>query len=422
MKKVLLTILGVLLFIPNVLFADMGAPGIEEYKASINNKNGAVVYESDYDEKTSKDVYKATKETIPYGKTVKVEMEENGYADIENYGYVKLSDIEPIQKNYALKDSEWKSKVDGIILKKVELRNGPANGYSKVGVTLEPGTNVKVREYKESDGFYSWVYIEYNGKKGYIDSYQGTVTLGKDKAYFMTFSDTDFNDATTGKKIGTVKANTVISGTYYTLDSWSKAYYFEKDNIKGTISSFDLAQRAETIEGTLRRDVKVYEKINAENLDSEKVITTLKKGTYIKSNIHFSFNAWGYLYYENGNTKGWIDNSDITPDDGSEYSDNDTRYGYPIDYKINEDGEEVIDNSNIEESNTLDVETNTNEPNTDDTNESVPVSPSTLEDDDVTSAPKNTNLYLYIAGAIILFLLAVVIILLVNRKSGKEIK
>ena len=81
----------------------------ESLRHSIINKNGAVIYDSDYDEKTGEDVYKATKKTVPYGKTVTVEMEEDGYADLEEYGCVKMSDIEPIQKNYTLKDKEWDS-------------------------------------------------------------------------------------------------------------------------------------------------------------------------------------------------------------------------------------------------------------------------------------------------------------------------
>ena len=91
MKKIVLLILGVLLFIPIMVFADMGAPGIETYSASIINKDGAIIYDRDYDEEAEKVVYIDTNKKVEYGKTVEIIEEEDGYALIE-VGYLKLTD------------------------------------------------------------------------------------------------------------------------------------------------------------------------------------------------------------------------------------------------------------------------------------------------------------------------------------------
>ena len=69
MKKIMMLILGVLLFIPAIALADMGAPGVREYKVTPKSEEGAGIYRITY-EGDKATVEKAG--TVPYGKEISI--------------------------------------------------------------------------------------------------------------------------------------------------------------------------------------------------------------------------------------------------------------------------------------------------------------------------------------------------------------
>ena len=205
MKKIILLIIGVLIIVPSIVFADMGAPATDSYKATVTNPDGA------------KD--ENGKVILKYGETITVDYEQDGMAYFKD-GEVSVKDITAIEKNYTLKDKEWTKSDVGIVLKKIELKKGPAAAYEGTGITIEPYTTVTIRT-QILEGGSSWVYVEYNGKKGFVDSLGGTITVGEGDAMLVAYTDTDILDPVTDKKIGTLKANSVIVGKYHYLDMWS---------------------------------------------------------------------------------------------------------------------------------------------------------------------------------------------------------
>ncbi len=147
MKKIINLLLGVVLFIPIFVFADMGSPIIEEYEVVVNKSGGVYAYIND-DNK-----YIKTDKIIPYGTKTEVsdfESEEDGYVSIDydeetdTTYYVKLSDTELVDKNYKVDMSKLSSKEKGIVLKDVVIRKGPANAYESVG-TIKAGTTLDIR-------------------------------------------------------------------------------------------------------------------------------------------------------------------------------------------------------------------------------------------------------------------------------------
>ena len=296
MKKYLLVILSVLLFVPSIIFADMGAPAIEPYKATITNKDGAVLYDKKADDK-----YEATNKILKYGETVEITFDDEEYAETNYTNYIKQSDITMIEKNYTMKDSEWGKAYNALVLKELVVRTGPANGYDKTGLTLKPGTIVSIRE-GVFEGGSVWAYVNYNGQTGFIDTYNATITLGGRIETRVVMTDTKIKDASTGNEIGTLTAGTELYGKIYNVDAWSHSYYIETKDVKGIVEKFHLATKGKeiTVNYSGKKDLNVYSSGSVEST----VIGKIKPGTTFKTNIYSDEIMFGAFYYDDGTTKG----------------------------------------------------------------------------------------------------------------------
>ena len=401
MKKVLVLIIGLVLFIPSIIFADMGSPGIEEYKATISNKDGATIYEElDFGE------YGITNKKVEYGKTVAITFDDGEYAQVDFDYYIKLSDITLIDKNYKFVDSKWDKASTQIVLKDQEIRKGPANGYDSTGVKIPAGTKVKVRAYLEEMS--TWYYVDYNGTKGYIDSYKAKLTTLEASKNFKAYTDIDLVDPVTSKVIRTIKTNTIVSGTYYLLDQWSRSIYLYTENYKGIVPNYGLAIKEETREYTATKDLKVYEKVDLDNQKGVKEIATIKKGTKFTSAYFESYYMDYIIYYEKGNTKGWIYDIPIIKEDEEGF----TQEIHGVDWPIDDEESEVV---------IPDEEEKVEEPIVVDSNEEEEVEEPTPSDAITTEEKKkNDMLYLYIIGALIVCLVAIITIMLINKRKKQD--
>lgn len=379
MKKIILVILSVLLFIPSIIFADMGAPALDPYKATVTNKNGAVLYD-----KLSGDKYEPTGKILKYGDTVEITFDDEEYAEVNFSNYIKQSDISIIEKNYTMKDSDWGKAFNSVVLKEIDVRKGPANAYDKTGLTLKPGTIVSIRE-AVFEGGSIWAYVEYNGQKGFIETYGATVTLGGRIGTLVVMNDTTITDAATGEELGTLTVGTELYGKIYNLDAWHRAFYIETKDFKGIVSQYDLADKGKeiSVEYTGKNDLNVYSSGSEEST----VIGKIKSGTKFKTSIYSDNVMFGVYYYDDGTTKGWIipgsDNAEfmkVTGKDETEYKEEDIT-------GINLFGEE-------------------------------PVKEPVLKPADVPVSTFNQTLLLAIIGALLLFIVALVTIMLVNKKKN----
>ncbi len=436
MKKIIYVILGVLLFLPTIVKADMGAPMIKEYKASVKNPDGADIYRFDFDNEK----YVKTGDKLKYGTIIIVDYEEDGWIEIntgeeseeENEAeekedlYVQLKELTAVNKTYKVNSKELDTAISALIVKDQAIRKGPAYGYESTGKTIKAVTTVKVRgllEYNEEDKKYydegnPWMYVEYNGTKGFIEAYEGKVAFNKVTTTVMANNDAEVINPQTGKKVGIIKANTKTNLTLYTLDAWYSDYYVEYDNVKGYVEDEVVFPKQETLDFKITEKIKVYEtlKYNDDGDLISKLVTTLPKSTAFSSNYYLIFNGWVVIYYEKGNVKGWISENEGTynsEEEGEEYRDIADVLGfeYPEDENILEDKEEETgDNENVE---------------TEQPTEVVPEDVvSDVKNDDKPSSNSNQILYLCIGAAIVISLTAVVTILLVNKKkkNKKEVK
>jgi len=388
MKKMIYLIVGILLFVPLFVKADMGSPMIIEYKASVTNPDGAQFYKYDWENNK----YILSGKSLSYGTEVTVMYEEKGRASLKNYDdYVKIEDITSIEKEYSVTLKDLQASKDAIVLKDREIKTGPAEGYSGTGVIIAAGTNIKIRFFK-LDGYENpWVYVEYNNTKGFIDILEASVAYDTSEAVEidrMINKNAKIVDPATSKVVGTIKTNTIISDKLLVVDPWSHSYYLTYNGVSGIVSYYDFVDKEEKTE-----KYKLTQKYDLHETSEEesKVIKTLDSDTVFDTDYIYWDKGYYAIYYESGNVKGWI---------------------IPRCKEGAEDefiGIEKVTGSNAEQS--QDVEYSSEEPkqDTEEKNEEV--------NSEVKATKPNETLYICIGGAVILCLTAVVIVILINRKK-----
>ena len=318
MKKLFYLFLGVLLFLPTLVNADLSAPIIKEYKASVINPNGAAIYEYDDDDR-----YVATDDVIPYGKEVFVENESSngdGFIDVnlgnveESY-HIKLKDVTLITKNYRINKDELTDKEEAIVLKEVKIKKGPAEAYDSTDIIIAKGTNIYIQWFKDldneekdpSENNYDvdnpWVYVEYNGTKGFINTYGGTVAYRELKSEVMNSTTVDIRDIDSNKTIKTIPANTIMKSQIYLLDPWSSDYYIIYEGTKGLVDEYLFVVKDEEKEFTATKKLNIYDEAGYNK--KGKVKTTIPTGTIVKSSFYSIADACT-VYYEKGDLTGWI--------------------------------------------------------------------------------------------------------------------
>ncbi len=404
MKRILLMLFACLLFIPCLVFADMSAPGVVEYKVSVNNPKGAIIYENN-DGK-----YVKTDKKLEFGTIIKIEWEEDKdwiYLDSEMYpgdetGYVSYKDVTTLVKNYIPNEKELSDEYPSLVLKDVVIKKGPALGYEETGVTIKAGTKVSIKHFLRFeedgqrsyiDGMNPWVYVEYNGTKGFINSYDGTLAMDETYTTAIASIDIELKDVFTGEKT-TIKANEKVNVTVWNLDDWSSCYLIKYNNISGIINDdrifikdanvwINEEGKEEGREFELDKDYYVYDIFDVDdfydNYDSKelpksKKIGVAPAGTKFSSDYSIWFNEGYCVRYENGDTKGWI----LVVDENAEYSEE--------------------DNIDISEPSVVDK-----------------------KDPTVVKKDKYQIIYFTIAGALLVALTAFVTIVFVNKKNKKEI-
>ena len=421
MKKIINCLLGVILFVPIFVFADMGSPIIEEYEVVVNKSGGVYAYIND-DNK-----YVKTDKIIPYGTKTEVsdfESEEDGYVSIDydeetdTTYYVKLSDTELVDKNYKVDMSKLSSKEKGIVLKDTVIRKGPANAYESIG-TIKAGTKLDIRFFVSvdedtGDTLYEigipFVYVEYNGKKGFITTYNSTVAYLEFTDGIVSFKDVDIEDPVTNKKIGVLKANELLMKNVYRLDIWSSSYYVEYNGIKGLVNKYSfITKDNKKQEFTTNKKFNVYDTLEVDMETYEKklkVVGTIDKNTIISSDIWDDMYDECRIYYEKGNVKGWI----FAPNLESNNEDEENTPCYGLTYEIEdeeEDNEDIIGSDDNKD----DIE----KPSEEKLNgvEEIPIQENNKEN-------KMQIIYLCIGAALLMSLTAVVTIILINKKRKKE--
>lgn len=244
MKKYLFLLI-LIMIAPMFVLADSASPSIIGFDAIITNKNGA---KSINEEGT----------IIPYNTKIRV-INDHGNGDysvciqedtdkndinqcLKSPLDIKGSDMMILKDEVLPKDVE-KISNDGTSLAKeklkivisnsngVKVKKGPADLYSEIGNTIPYKTSIEVnyylKGYEGDHDFISWVYVDSNGNRGWINSDNYNIVYANEKR--LLFHDIDLYDDS-GNIVVTLKKEEVVSGfTSGNLYNYQGQYLILKD-------------------------------------------------------------------------------------------------------------------------------------------------------------------------------------------------
>lgn len=391
MKKRIKLLLFVILFVPMLVYADMGSPMIKPYQMVVVSTDGIDYY--DYDGNVKGHLNKDDTFTVQYeyngGYNISIPGNETSFNLKDLTGIMLVQD--ELKPEEAMKDEKnngsWIKKVssknNALVYAEegVDVRKGPSTVYDKVG-HLDKDTKIKYL-YSLDGGGTTHIYVNSNGVKGWIDILESKVLLETSEK-FIAFKDINLSCATVPK-------NTILTGKYVT-DPWSRKvlveygkcsdlyYYFR--GIEGLIDMHDANYKS-------KDSLDIYEYYNNEG----DKLGTIPNDTYFKAMASAGYQGEDnqYLYVKYDGKEGWIK----ATYDKFEWID-----------------KEVVDNS----------QSNSDVITDGDSTDSEIIGKPELRDDVVEKTPYDTTL-IYVIIGVVVALMALVTIILVNRKkkSSEEI-
>ena len=231
MKKIILLFLFVFcLFIGfRNVSADAAVPKLTIYEAIVTNSKGAKALSGpDLDLQIAYfENEELTQSVIPYNQVVIVKEELGGMALIEYNGKkyaVDTNDISAKNTKYSLDKATHLDKAEEIITGyETDIYEGPSDKFKNLGKV--PKNVILEYSYKAGD----WLYIEYNGIKGWFQSQYGVV----DNREITLLADyKDFEKTT-------IKKGTVLKCLYSMWHIRGVSCYVEYNGKKGWVLSDD---------------------------------------------------------------------------------------------------------------------------------------------------------------------------------------
>ena len=375
------------LFMPIIAYADMGAPMIKPYEMVVVSGDGIDYY--DYQGNVKGHLNKDDKFTVQYeydgGYDIKIANSETTF-ELKNLTGTMLIQDELKPENFVKDEfsgvsmSKVSSKNKALVYAKdgVDVRKGPSTVYDKVG-HLDKDVVIKYT-YKLDGGGTTHIYVNSNGVKGWIDILDAKVLLETTDKY-IAFKDVNLSCITVPK-------NTTLTGKYES-DPWSHKvlveygsctdlyYYFRGRD--GLINMYEANYRS-------KDSLDIYEYYDNDG----KLLGTIPNDTKFKvmASVDNPGDEYQFLYVKYNNKEGWIKTS---------YT--------KFEFINNEEGNEDTHNDSL--------------PNNDKENEITESNDSNKVQD---NTPYDMTL-MYVVIGVVVALMALVTILLVNRKkkSNEEV-
>jgi hypothetical protein len=302
MKKNLKYLFLLLLIIPTIVKADMAAPAIPSYEATVINPDGASYY-SDYTSLVGKLNYEEKltiiRETIYKGDSYGI-FYQNG----TEY-YVKLKDIQIINNTYDLASARKSddTKKWTVLVDNLTMYSGPSYSYKKLDTTIPMYTEVTFIYDSDADEETPWHYVEYNGTGGWVITLNGNLGF-KDSIDLMPIKQIKlYEDGSKTKEIMVLPANKIIKSLYYT-DSWTSMYFISYKNKQGFVASKDVAQNENVEINILSSDVILY---SNPDVSSTVIDKNLPKDSNYTSSYNYNYNVtYGWFLITYNNQDGWI--------------------------------------------------------------------------------------------------------------------
>ena len=284
------------------VLADMDAPMVNPYRATITNVNGAEVRKFEGNKET---------EIIGYGKEVEVmyEYEEENvlYAAVTlpedeekfNIKDIKLEDIAITKDAYVAKALKTENPIEFIVLAKdgVDIHKGPAEAYSKTGTIIPYGEEIIAYE-EETNYSVPWFFVTYNGVSGWISQLDASLGI-KHEEVAMAFGDLylyEINGLITEKKLTEIPSGTLFRN-YIETDPWSQTniVYYNGNVGEVYIRSLSKAYDTPLNVKVSENEAKMYLKPDT---TSEILIKSIPVGTVLSAEYTDYNDIWAYTSYD----------------------------------------------------------------------------------------------------------------------------
>lgn len=329
MKKILLITVVCILAIMSlqlIAFADMGAPEIEPYKASVSNVNGAKYYNHEGNEAGKLDY--GTVITISYEienwetkeRTATFSLSEEQY----EFYTISINDITPLEDEAEKVKYSKEDKEELIVLTEdgVEISEGPAYAYKKTGVVIPKGEKLTGYRTEKMGSAVPWFYVTYEGTSGWVCELNGVIGYEKDyedQKLLTPRATKIYKNADYRKAVGVIPANTILTD-FLEIDDWSQGYYVTYEGVSGYLSNGYCAVNFPWLETEKKSfeyevnypEVKLYKEANT---NSEALSENIPEGTKLEYFYGEDLRFTGWIYTSYNNVNGWV----YYMEDGTDY-------------------------------------------------------------------------------------------------------
>ncbi len=389
MKKIKKLLIIMLLLIPCFVKADMGAPMLREFEVVVVNPEGVdyepneyveeatghlnkdevVIVMSEFNNKYDIAIKKATGEKVSIGSIKSFD----GFSIVQD-------EVDPTKTTNDNSITKFDTKQKAIVYneKGVSIYQGPSKIYKVVG-SIKKGTKLEYEYAIDGEGGITYIYVEYNGKKGWVEILNKNVLIENKNQYIFRV-DVD-------SECGVIPKNTIITPEYST-DRWSKAALFEYKKCKTLLNTFRSEEVMPLYKATAKSkiDIPVYE-----DSDKTNIITTIPANTEFKyyTGTDSQMGTIDTQYVEYDGKRGWS---------FATYDDLDINYG-----EMNNDTG-LKDTKEKEAKKEIKKETEVNKKNS----------------NKILNLNSKEFIVVCAGGAVVLSLTALVIIVLVNKKKKSK--
>ena len=390
MKNIKKILIIMLLFIPCFVKADMGAPMLREFEMVVVNPEGVdyepyeyaeeatghlnkdevIVVMSEYNNEYDIALKKATGEKVSIGKIKSFD----GLSILQD-----VVDPTKITNDNSINKYDTKQKAIVYNEKGVGIYQGPSKIYKNVGY-LKKGTKLEYEYAIKSEGTITYIYVDYNGKKGWVEILEKNVLIENEVQYIFRVD--------VESECGIIPKNTIIKPEYKT-DKWSKSALFEYKKCKSMLYTFKSDEILPLYNGKAKSKVEiaVYDDSDKTNL-----ITTIPANTEFiyYTGTDATYDSLDIQYVEYDGKRGWsfasLEDFEITKIEYNDYANLD-----------NYDKEAI----KVTKKNTK---------------------KETKKDNKILNLDSKEFIILCAGGAVVLSLTALVIVVLVNKKKKNKIE
>lgn len=325
MKQIKKLFILLLLCIPCFVKADMGAPMLREFEIVVVNPDGVnyepLQYSDVSDPHLAKDQVVVVESEYDGKYNIAVKEEDGTRTSI---GYILSLDgfsivqdvVDPTKNENDLSFKKYDSKQKAIVYneKGVSIYQGPSKIYKYVD-SIKKGTKLEFQYAIDGEGGITYIYVDYNGKKGWVEILEKNVLIQNEIQYIFRVD--------VESECGTIPKNTIIKPKYKS-DRWSGSTLFDYKECKTLLKTFKSDEILGLYNGKAKSKVEipVYDDSDKTNL-----ITTIPANTEFiyYTGTDATFDSLDIQYVEYEGKRGWsfasLEDFEITKIEYNDYAD-----------------------------------------------------------------------------------------------------